>query len=651
MAPDARERSRKKVIGYSTLAIAVIIVAVLGLTSIYGSSSSGSTGVARTVTVTRGTVQSSVSASGNTSAVSTANENFSTSGTLTAVNVSVGDEVTAGEVLATIDSAQARTNLQSAEANLASAQTTLAHDQAGGSPAQQAQNQASLVSAQQQLVSAQNQLAADQTSLQNAQSTLASDQALGCPPSSSTGASGNSSTSTSGALAGATRLSENLAPTAGPSVTTGTAGSPGTTTVTLSGTVNPNGGATTYYFRYGTTTSLSSSTSSASAGSGSTPTQVSAVVTGLTPNTSYLFQLVATNSAGTSSGLSMSFTTAQSSCVTDQNSITSYEQAVAKDQSTVAAAQLSVQSAQANLEITPATIAQDEATVSQDQVTVTADQKALVGTTLVALISGTVTSVSNSVGDTVSGSGSSTNASTGSSSSSSSNSPSGSSSGGSTGGTASNGGSTGGTASSGGSSSSTSSSGSGSSSSSSSSSFITIQGLNNLEVVANFAESDASKIAVGQPATVTLSALPDTEVSGVVTAVSPTSSVVSNVVTYPVTVVLANPASTVKQGMTAQVAVIVQTATDVLELPSAAITTTGSISTVKVIDANGTQVTTRVTLGLVGTTYTEITSGLTEGQKVAEPTASVSASSGTSSIGGGGGGFPGGGGGFGGGAP
>jgi multidrug efflux pump subunit AcrA (membrane-fusion protein) len=168
--------------------------------------------------------------------------------------------------------------------------------------------------------------------------------------------------------------------------------------------------------------------------------------------------------------------------------------------------------------------------------------------------------------------------------------------------------------------------------------------------VANFAESDASKIAVGQPATVTLSALTDTEVSGVVTAVSPTSSVVSNVVTYPVTVVLTRPPSTVKQGMTAQVAVIVQTATNVLELPSAAITTTGSISTVKVIDASGTQKTTPVTLGLVGTSYTEIASGLSEGQKVVEPTASVSASSGASpsgsarpSIGGGGG--------FGGGAP
>ena len=85
----------------------------------------------------------------------------------------------------------------------------------------------------------------------------------------------------------------------------------------------------------------------------------------------------------------------------------------------------------------------------------------------------------------------------------------------------------------------------------------------------------------------TLSALASTEVSGVVTAVSPTSSVVSNVVTYPVTVDLTDVPSTVKEGMTAQVAVIVQTATNVLELPSAAITTTGSTSTVKVLDASG----------------------------------------------------------------
>ena len=284
--------------------------------------------------------------------------------------------------------------------------------------------------------------------------------------------------------------------------------------------------------------------------------------------------------------------------MTDQENITTYQQAVAKDQSTIAAQQLTVQANQANLTVTPATISQDEATVAQDQVTVTTDTKALANTTLRASISGTVTAVNGSVGETVGGSGSTTSGSTAAASSGSSGSSSTGGSSPSTGsgatstgsgstGTSSAGSGSSGTAGSSGSSGAGSSTGSSSSSSSSSSSaLVSIESLGSLEVVANYAEADATKIAVGQPATITMSALSSTEVSGVVTAVSPTSSVVSNVVTYPVTVALTNPPSTVKEGMTAQVAVIVQTANNVLQLPSAAITTTGSISTVKVL-SNG----------------------------------------------------------------
>jgi macrolide-specific efflux system membrane fusion protein len=103
--------------------------------------------------------------------------------------------------------------------------------------------------------------------------------------------------------------------------------------------------------------------------------------------------------------------------------------------------------------------------------------------------------------------------------------------------------------------------------------------------------------------------------------------------------------------MTADVSVVVQTATNTLELPSAAITTTGPISTVTVL-ANGVKKVTTVTTGLVGDSTTQIKSGLKAGEVVVEPVASVSAASstGTSSTGGGfpggGGGFPGGGGGF-----
>ena len=131
-------RSRRKLIGYIALTLAVAVAATIALYSIYQSPSAASTGVARTVSVTRGTVQSSVSASGNTSAATSADEDFNNSGTLTAVNVAVGDKVTAGEVLATIDSTQAEANLQSAQASLAGAETTLAHDQAGGTPQEQA---------------------------------------------------------------------------------------------------------------------------------------------------------------------------------------------------------------------------------------------------------------------------------------------------------------------------------------------------------------------------------------------------------------------------------------------------------------------------------------------------------------------------------
>ena len=67
----------------------------------------------------------------------------------------------------------------------------------------------------------------------------------------------------------------------------------------------------------------------------------------------------------------------------------------------------------------------------------------------------------------------------------------------------------------------------------------------------------------------------NTEVAGKVVAVSSTSTVVSNVVTYNETIALVNPPAEVKEGMTANVSVVDQTRGHVLELPSSAITTNG----------------------------------------------------------------------------
>jgi macrolide-specific efflux system membrane fusion protein len=192
-------------------------------------------------------------------------------------------------------------------------------------------------------------------------------------------------------------------------------------------------------------------------------------------------------------------------------------------------------------------------------------------------------------------------------------------------------------------------------SSTSGSGLFTIDSLGQLEIVAGFAEADATNIAVGQPVTITFPALADTEVAGRVVAVSLTSTVVSSVVTYDETIALINPPSNVKEGMTADASVVVQTVGNALYVPSAAITTAGTVSTVEVLK-NGKETQQRVTTGLVGNSDSQITSGLTAGEVVVEPTVSV-ASTGAASTpstsggfpGGGSGGFPGGGGGLGGG--
>ena len=96
-----------------------------------------------------------------------------------------------------------------------------------------------------------------------------------------------------------------------PAVETGVAAGH-STSVTLPGTVNPDGASvSSCRFEYGTTTGYGSNAACASLpGSGSSPAPVSAALSGLAANTTYHYRLLATNSAGTSDGPDLSFTTA-----------------------------------------------------------------------------------------------------------------------------------------------------------------------------------------------------------------------------------------------------------------------------------------------------------------------------------------------------
>lgn len=103
-----------------------------------------------------------------------------------------------------------------------------------------------------------------------------------------------------------------------PSVQTIYAGDIHGTSATLRGWVNPHNSQTSYYFLWGTSDCSANPcqaipvTEDADAGSGGTPVAAHQALTGLSPDTTYHYLLVATNSAGTEEALDRIFTTAAS---------------------------------------------------------------------------------------------------------------------------------------------------------------------------------------------------------------------------------------------------------------------------------------------------------------------------------------------------
>src|ERR1700722_4164736 len=140
----SRKLWSKGALFYAILIVAVCAATAFGLAPVFAGSSSAAAGVIRTATVQSGTVQASVTASGNISSATTTTLDFATSGTLTAVDVAVGDHVSVGEVLAKIDPTSAQTALTSAEDQLSSAAYNLKEAQAGPTSAQQAVNTANV---------------------------------------------------------------------------------------------------------------------------------------------------------------------------------------------------------------------------------------------------------------------------------------------------------------------------------------------------------------------------------------------------------------------------------------------------------------------------------------------------------------------------
>ena len=156
--PSAWRRYRWPIVG----AVVVIVAAAVGLTLWLTSGSSSPTGLSITtvtVPVTTGTIQQTVTSSGTIEPSSQANLNFAVSGTITAVDVKAGQTVTAGQVLATVDTTALSEEVSAAQAQLTAANDRLASDESSGASTSQIDSdQASVTSAESSLSTAQTNL-------------------------------------------------------------------------------------------------------------------------------------------------------------------------------------------------------------------------------------------------------------------------------------------------------------------------------------------------------------------------------------------------------------------------------------------------------------------------------------------------------------
>jgi len=149
----------RTIVLYSTLAVAVVGAGGLAYAAIGSSGGSSTKTATRLVSATVGTVSQTVTATGTVQPAASYDLNFTNGGVLTAVKVKAGDKVTAGQVLATIDSAKAEVGLESAQAARGAAQQKLDQAKTPLTASQQAQAAASLAQAQAQLDAARQQLA------------------------------------------------------------------------------------------------------------------------------------------------------------------------------------------------------------------------------------------------------------------------------------------------------------------------------------------------------------------------------------------------------------------------------------------------------------------------------------------------------------
>lgn len=562
---------------------------------------SAPTAAVRPATVTRGVVLSTTSATGTLQAAKELNVGFTGAGTITSIDVKPGQRVTRGQLLGRIDSTTAQQALQQAQASLATAQAQYEETLTGETAQQRRQDALSVTQAKDALANARATQRQDarQSAASVAQSTSSlrtdqgqekvdlyqqsKDRATYATEDAANAAIANDKSQLAADQTKQQSDSQHQFDLQAQENSDNNQLSADQTSLTAAQTAHDNAGIAQYTAAVANDRSavesdqadLTSLQKTQNADSyaitqdNTTLTNDQAALTGL-QNDAKAIQADEAKIASDRSALS--------------NAKLSAASGAARDSQTVASDELAVKSARVGVAVkqappTAAALAAANASVVNARVNVTAAETAVSDTELRAPIAGTVASVNGTVGTAESGGGSSAV-------------------------------------------SSSSSAGGSSSGSGSSTGLVTLTGINGMQLVAGFAETDTAKLRVGQPATVTIDALPTTELAAHIIAIAGTATSTSGVVTYDVTFALDRSEPGLKSGMTGNVDVVVGEADNVLHVPTAAVRGSGAAATVTVLE-KGKQVSVPVVAGLQGDSSTAILSGLRANESVVLPSVSL----------------------------
>jgi HlyD family secretion protein len=157
--------------------------------------------------------------------------------------------------------------------------------------------------------------------------------------------------------------------------------------------------------------------------------------------------------------------------------------------------------------------------------------------------------------------------------------------------------------------------------------FIVLANTGSMALHGTIGEADVVKLRLGQVATITVDAVGTAKMTGKVTSLDPVATIASGVPVYGIDVTIDLPSQSVKPGMSGTAQVILASSPNTLTVPNLAVKAASGRRYLTVMK-DGQPIDTDVTFGIGNDTVTEVLTGVQEGDVVVLPQPRAAASGG-----------------------